>query len=82
LRTGCLRRIFVPEREEVVGGWRRLHDEELHNLYASPNDMRVIKSRRIRWVGHVALIGEMRSAYDILIENLERKRLLGRYKRR
>jgi hypothetical protein len=52
-----LRRIFGPKREEVVGGWRRLHNEELHNnLYASPNVIRVIKSRMIGWAGHVALI--------------------------
>jgi hypothetical protein len=57
-----LRRIFGPEEEEVVGDWRRLHNEELHNLYASPNIVSVIKSRRIRWAGHVAWMGEMRNA--------------------
>jgi hypothetical protein len=46
-------RIFGPKREEVAGGWRRLHNEELHNLYASPNTIRVIKSRWVRWTGHV-----------------------------
>jgi hypothetical protein len=50
-----LRRIFGPKREEVAGGWRRLHNEELHNLYASPNIISVMKSRRIRWTEHVAL---------------------------
>jgi hypothetical protein len=57
-----LRIIFGPKREEVTGGWRRLHNEELHNLYASPNIIRVIKSRRIRWMDHIACIGEMRVA--------------------
>jgi hypothetical protein len=56
-----LRRIFGPKREEVVGGWRRLHNEELHNLYTSPSIIRVIKSRRMRWAGHVAGI-EARNA--------------------
>jgi hypothetical protein len=52
-----LRRIFRTKREEVVGGWRRLHNEELRNLYASPNDIRVIKLRRMRWTEHVARMG-------------------------
>jgi hypothetical protein len=55
-----LRRIFEPKREEVAGGWRRLHNEELHNLYASSNIIRVTKSRRMRWEGHVTHIGEMK----------------------
>jgi len=54
------------KREEVAGGWRRLHNEELHNLHASPN-IRVIKSRRMRWAKHIAHMGEMRSAYKILV---------------
>jgi hypothetical protein len=54
-----LRRIFGPRREEVVGGWRRLHNEELQNFYALPNIVREIKSRRVRWVGHVARMKEM-----------------------
>jgi hypothetical protein len=57
-------RIFGPKREEVAGGWRTLHNEELHNLYASPNVGRVIESRRIVWAGHVARIGEMRIGYN------------------
>jgi hypothetical protein len=52
-----LRRIFGPKRDEVTGGWRKLHNEELHNLYSSPSIIRTIKSRRMRWAGHVAWIG-------------------------
>jgi hypothetical protein len=73
-----LRGIFGPKREEVAGGCRRLHKEELHNLYASPNIMRVIKSRRIRWAGNIARIREMRNTYEILIAKREGKRPLGR----
>jgi hypothetical protein len=53
-----LRRIFGPKRDEVKGDWRKLHNEELHNLYSSPNIIRIIKSRRIRWAGHVARMGD------------------------
>jgi len=63
-----LRRILGPKREEVVGGWRRLHNEELHNLYASPNMIRVIKSKRMRWLGHVACMRQTRNAYNVLVE--------------
>jgi hypothetical protein len=56
-----LRRIFGPKREEVAGGWRRLHNEELHNLYDSPSIIRLIKLRRIRWAGHVARVAEVRN---------------------
>jgi hypothetical protein len=52
-----LRRIFGPKRDEVTGDWRKLHNEELHNLYSSPNIIRMIKSRRMRWAGHVARMG-------------------------
>jgi hypothetical protein len=55
-----LRRIFGPKRDEVTGGWRKLHNEELHGLYSSPSIVRVIKARRMRWAGHVALMGEVR----------------------
>jgi hypothetical protein len=60
-----LRRIFGPKREED-GSWRKLHNDELHNLYSSPNIVRVIKSRRMRWAGHVARMGEGRGAYRVL----------------
>jgi hypothetical protein len=69
-----LRRIFGNKREEMTGGWRRLHNEELHNLYASQNIIKVIKSRKMRWVGHVARIGEMRNVYNILVGKSEGKR--------
>ena len=55
-----LRRIFGPKRDEVTGEWRKLHNEELNDLYCSPNIVRVIKSRRMRWAGHVARVGERR----------------------
>jgi hypothetical protein len=61
-----LRIIFGPKMEDVTGGWRRLHSE-FHNLHASSNIIRVIKLRRLRWVGHVAHVGEMRNAYNISI---------------
>jgi hypothetical protein len=67
-----LRRIFGPKKEEVAGGWRRLHNEELHNLYTSPNIIRVIKSRRVRWAGPVARMREMRNSYRILVRKPER----------
>jgi hypothetical protein len=73
-----LRRIFEPEQEEVVGGWRRLHIEELHNSYASPFVIRVIKSRRMRWTGRVACMGEMRNPYKILARKPDAKKPLGR----
>jgi hypothetical protein len=66
----------------VIGGWRKLHNEELHNLYCSPSIIRIIKSRRIRWAGHVARIGEKRNAYRILVGKPEGKRTLGRPRRR
>jgi hypothetical protein len=73
-----LRRIFGPKRDEVTGGSRKLHNDELHNLYSSASVIRMIKSRRIRWAGHVARMGEKRKAYRILVGNPERKRPLGR----
>jgi hypothetical protein len=62
-----LRRIFGPMIDEMMGDWRKLHNEELHNLYSSPNIIRMIKSRRIRWARHVARMGEKRNAYRILV---------------
>jgi hypothetical protein len=73
-----LRRLFGPKIEAVAGGWRRLHNEELHNLYASPNILRVLKSRKIRLARHVAQIGEMRNAYKIVVGKPRGKRSLGR----
>jgi hypothetical protein len=62
-----LRRIFGPKRDEVTGEWRKLHSGELHNLYSPPNIIRQIKSRRMRWVGHVARMGEGRNVYRVLV---------------
>jgi hypothetical protein len=86
-REGCrlrvfesrvLRRIFGPKRDQMTGGWRKLHNEELHNLYSSPSIIRTIESRRMRWLGHVARMGEKTNAYRILVEKPEGKRpLLG-----
>jgi hypothetical protein len=66
----------------VTGGWRKLHNEELHNLYYSPSIIKMIKSRKIRWAGHVARIGENRNAYRIFVGMPEGKRPLGRPRRR
>jgi hypothetical protein len=62
-----LGRIFGPKGDEGTGGWRKLHNEELNNLYSSPSIIRIIKSRRMRWAGHVARMGEKRNAYRILV---------------
>jgi hypothetical protein len=77
-----LRRIFGPKRDEVKGEWRKLHNEELHNLCSSPDIIRQIKSRRMRWAGHVARVGEERKVYKVLVEKPEGKRPLGRPRRR
>jgi hypothetical protein len=76
-----LRRIFGPKRDEVMGEWRKLH-EELNGLYSLPNIVRVIKSRRMRWVGHVARMGEGRVVYRVLVGKPEGKRSLGRPRHR
>ena len=73
-----LRRIFGPRRDEVTGDWRRLHNEEINVLYSSPNIVRVIKWRRMRWAGHVARMGKERGVYRVLVGKLEGKRPLGR----
>ena len=77
-----LRRIVGPRKEEVTREWGRLHNEELNDLYSSPNIVRVIKSRRMRWAGHVARVGEERGVYRILVGKPEGKRPLGRPRRR
>ena len=77
-----LRRIFGPRREEVTGECRRMHNEELHDLYSSPNIVRVIKWRRMRWAGHVARMVEERGVYRVLVGKPEGKRPLGRPRRR
>jgi len=77
-----LRRIFGSRRDEVTGEWKRLHNEELNDLYSSPNIVWVIKSRRMRWAGHVARMGEERGAYRVLLGKLEGRRPLGRPRRR
>jgi hypothetical protein len=80
--NSVLRRIFGQKRDEVTGGWRKLHNEELHNLYSSPSIIRMIKSRRMRWPGHVARMGEKRNAYRISVGNPEGEKPLGRPGRR
>jgi hypothetical protein len=77
-----LRRIFGPKRDGVTGGWRTLHNEELHNLYSSPSIIRTIKSRRMRWAGHVTRMGKKRNVYRLLVGKPEGKRPLGRPRRR
>jgi hypothetical protein len=73
-----LRRIFGPKRDEVTGKWKRLHNEELYAVYSSPVIIRVIKSRRLRWAGHVARMGKRRGAYRALVGKPEGRRPLGR----
>jgi hypothetical protein len=76
------RRTFGPKRDEVTGGWRKLHNEELHNLYSPPSIIRKTKSRRMRWAGHVARMGVTRNTYRILVGTPEGSRPLGRPRRR
>ena len=77
-----LRRVFWPRGDEVTGETTKLHNEELTDLYCSPNIVRMIKLRRMRWVGHVARIGERRGVYRVLVGKPEGKRPLGRPRRR
>jgi hypothetical protein len=77
-----LRRIFGPKRDEVTGEWRKLHNEELRDLYSSPSIIRIMRSRWLRWAGHVTRMGEKRNAYRLLVGKPERKRPLGRPRRR
>jgi hypothetical protein len=76
-KNRVLRRIFGPKRDEVTGEWRRLHNEELHDLYASPNIVCLIKLRRMRWLAHLARMGEKRGAYRILVGDLREGDHLG-----
>jgi hypothetical protein len=80
--NGVQRRISGPKRDAVTGEWRKLHNEELHTLYSSPNIIRQIKSRRMRWAGHVACMGEERSVYRVLMGKSEGSRPLGRPRHR
>jgi hypothetical protein len=73
-----LRRIFGPKRDKLTGEWRRLHSEELNDLYSSPNVVRMVKSRRMRWAGHVAGMGEGRGACRILVGTPDKRRPSGR----
>ena len=73
---------FGPKRDEVTGEWRKLHNEELNDLYTLPNIVRVVKSRRMRWAGHVARMGEDRGVHRVLVGKPEGKRPLGRPRRR
>jgi hypothetical protein len=82
IENRVLRRIFRPKRDEMTGGWRKVHNEELHNLYSSPNVIRMIKSRRIRWAWYVARMGAKRNAYRILMAKPEGKRPVGRPRHR
>jgi hypothetical protein len=77
-----LRRIFVPKRDEVTGVGAKLHNEELRDLYSLPSITRIIKSRMMRWAGHVARIGEKRKAYRLLSRKPEGERPLGRLRRK
>ena len=72
---------FGPKRDEVTGKWRKLHDEELSDLYSLPNIVRVVKSRRMRWAGHVARMGEGRGVHRVVVRKPEGKRPLGRPRR-
>jgi hypothetical protein len=77
-----LRRIFGPKRDDVTGEWRKLHNEELRDLYSSPSIIKIIKSRRMRWARHVARMWEKRNAYSLLVGKPEGMRPLGRPRRR
>jgi len=81
IENKVLRRIFGPRRDEVTREWRRLHNEEINDLYSSPNIVRVIKWRRMRWAGHVARMGEERGVYRVLVGKPEGKRPMRRPRR-
>jgi len=82
LENRTLRRMFGVKRDEVTGEWEKLHNEELNDLYFSPNILRLIKSRRMRWAGHAARTAERRIVYRVLVGKPKGKRLLGRPRRR
>jgi len=77
-----LRIVFGPKRDEVTEEWRKLHNEELRDLYSLPNIVRVVKSRRVRWAGHVARMGQGRGVHSVMVGKPEGKRPLGRLRRR
>jgi hypothetical protein len=77
-----LRRTFGPKRDDVMGEWRKLHNEELRDLYSSPSIIRIMKSKMMRWAGHVARMGEKRNAYRLLVEGQRERYRLGRPRRR
>ena len=77
-----LRKIFEAKKDEITGEWRKLHNAELHALYSSPNIIRSLKSRRLRWTGHVARMEQSRNAYRVLVGKPDGKRPLGRPRRR
>jgi hypothetical protein len=81
IENRVLRKIFGPKRDEVTGDWRKLRNEELNDLYCSHNIVRGIKSRRMRWVGHLAHMGERRGVYRVLVGKSEGKRPLRRQMR-
>ena len=77
VENGVLRRVFVPKRDEVTGEWRKLHNEELSDLYSLPNVVWAVKSRRMRWAGHVAHMREVRVVHRVLVGKPEGKRTIG-----
>jgi hypothetical protein len=77
-----LRRIFGPKRDEVTGEWRKVHNEELPDLYSSPSVIRIMKSRRMSWAGYVAPIGKKRNVHRLLVGKPEGRKPLGRPRRR
>jgi hypothetical protein len=77
-----LRGIFGPKRDEIIGEWRKLHSEELYNLYSLPDIIKMFKSRRMRWAEHVACMGHKRNAYRVLVGKAEGKRPLARPRHR